>query len=181
MERHILGFLTPVTWFNTLDGVMTIVGTALAVRFWAWRTKPGTNANDIRRIMVGFALATIGFLVLTGGAVIGGAGKAPLIFEVLFFICVDFAIPWIDTIIVTMISRDSPVALTSTLLGVYYIGVAGGELPDRRARRPVRSHEHSELLVDARDHRGLGARLSSSLRRRLEPPLATAACPRLNM
>ena len=98
------------------------------MRFWAWRTKPGTNANDIRRIMVGFALAAVGFLVLTGGAVIGGAGKAPL-----YLRSFCFSSAWISpypgsiTIIVTMISRDSPVALTSTLLGVYYIGVAGGK------------------------------------------------------
>ena len=126
VQRHVFGFLVPVSWFTTLDGLLTIAGTALAVRFWAWRNRPGSNANDIRRVSVGFALATIGFLVLTCGALIGGAGRAPLILEVLFFVMVDFAIPWIDTIIVTMISRDSPAALTSTMLGIYYLGGATG-------------------------------------------------------
>ena len=126
VERHVFGFLTPVSWFTTLDGLMTIAGTALAVRFWSWRTRPGTNANDIRRVCVGFGLATAAFLVLTSGALIGGAGKAPLALAVLFFVLGDFAIPWIDTIIVTMISRDAPAALTSTLLGVYYVGAAVG-------------------------------------------------------
>ena len=37
VERHVLGFLMPVTWFNTVDGVMTIVGTAVAVRVWGWQ------------------------------------------------------------------------------------------------------------------------------------------------
>jgi POT family proton-dependent oligopeptide transporter len=126
VERHIFGLLIPVTWFSTLDGLMTITGTVVAVRLWSWRTKPGSNANDIRRVSVGFALATAAFLVLTAGSLIGGVGKAPLILEVLFFILVDFAIPWIDTIIVTMISRDSPVAVTSTMLGIYYLGAAAG-------------------------------------------------------
>jgi POT family proton-dependent oligopeptide transporter len=126
VERHIFGFLLPVTWFNTLDGLMTITGTVIAVRLWSWRTKPGSNANDIRRVCVGFALATAAFLVLAAGSLIGGAGKAPLILEILFFILVDFAIPWIDTIIVTMISRDSPVAVASTMLGIYYLGAAAG-------------------------------------------------------
>jgi POT family proton-dependent oligopeptide transporter len=75
---------------------------------------------------VGFGLAIAGFLVLTAGSVMGGAGKAPLIPEVLFFVCVDFAIPWIDTVVLTMVSRDSPPGLTSTMLGFYYVSAAAG-------------------------------------------------------
>ncbi len=126
VERHVLGFLVPVTWCNTLDGLMTILGTAAAVRVWAWRARTASNRGDVRRVTVGFVLAVAGFLILTLGAMVGGAGKAPLIFEVLFFVCVDFAIPWIDTVILTMVSRDSPAALTSTMLGLYYVSAAAG-------------------------------------------------------
>jgi proton-dependent oligopeptide transporter, POT family len=126
VERHIAGFLTPVTWFSTLDGVFTIAGTALAVRIWAWQAKRARDATDIQRIAFGLALAGGAYLVLAFGATIGGAGKAPLWPEVVFFLLIDFSIPWIDTVIMTMISRDSPAAITSTMLGVYYLATAFG-------------------------------------------------------
>jgi POT family proton-dependent oligopeptide transporter len=128
VERHIGAFLTPVTWFNTLDGVLTIVGTAVAVRVWAWQAKRARDATDIQRIAFGLALAGGAFLMLALGATLGGAGKAPLWPEIGFFLLIDFSIPWVDTVIMTMISRDAPVAITSTMLGVYYLATAFGNL-----------------------------------------------------
>lgn len=74
-------------------------------------------------------MATAGYLILAFGAVLaGGTGKAPLGLEVVFFILVDFSIPWIDTVILTMITRDAPPAIVSTVLGLYYLATAGGNL-----------------------------------------------------
>jgi POT family proton-dependent oligopeptide transporter len=89
------------------------------------RAKGGDTA-DIRRISIGFVMATAAYLALAAATAMAGRGRAPLAPEVLFFLLVDFAIPWIDTVILTMISRDAPASLVSTLLGVYYLGAAGG-------------------------------------------------------
>jgi POT family proton-dependent oligopeptide transporter len=122
----VLGFLAPVTWFNTLDGIMTIVGTALAVRIWAWQTGRTGKAKDVQRIAIGFALVAAAFLLLAFSAGLGGGGKAPLIPEVGFFILVDFAIPWIDTVTLTLVSRDAPASINTSMIGVYYLFVAAG-------------------------------------------------------
>lgn len=128
VDRHLFGFVMPVTWFSTLDGILTIVGAALAVRIWTWQRKRGGDLTDIRRISVGFLLATAAFLSLTLGAVTGGYGAGPLAAPLIFFILIDFSIPWIDTVILTMVSRDTPAAVGSTMLGVYYLATAGGKL-----------------------------------------------------
>ena len=126
VERHISGFLAPVTWFNTLDGIMTIVGTALAVRVWAWQTGRSGKAKDVQRIAIGFAMTTVAFLLLAFSSGLGGGGKAPLAPEVGFFILVDFAIPWIDTVVLTLVSRDAPASINTSMIGVYYLFVAAG-------------------------------------------------------
>ncbi len=126
VDRRVFGFLMPVTWFSTLDGVLTIVGTALAVRIWAWQGKRRGAVDDIPRISIGFVLATGAFLSLALGALIAARGMVPLLPELMFFMLIDFSIPWIDTVILTMISRDAPAAVLSTMLGVYYLATAGG-------------------------------------------------------
>ncbi|MBS0331676.1 MAG: MFS transporter, partial [Proteobacteria bacterium] len=126
VERHIGSFLVPVTWFNTLDGVLTILGTAAAVRVWAWQAKRARDVTNIHRICFGLALACCAYLVLAAGAALFGAGKVPLAPEIGFFLLIDFSIPWIDTVVMTTISRDAPAAITSTMLGVYYLSIAFG-------------------------------------------------------
>jgi POT family proton-dependent oligopeptide transporter len=128
VERHILGFLTPVTWFSTLDGVLTIVGTVVAVRVWSWQSKRAGNLSDIHRIAVGFALIMGAFLLMTLGAVLARTAKAPIAPEIGFFLLADFSIPWIETIVLTMISRDAPAAINTTMLGFYYVVTAAGNV-----------------------------------------------------
>ena len=126
VERHILGFLTPVTWVNTLDGVLTIAAAAFAVRLWARGPRRGGDGVDIRRIAVGLTLSGLAYLALAFGATLGGPSKAPLWPLLLFFLLIDFSIPWVDTVILTMISRDAPAGMTSTMLGIYYLGASLG-------------------------------------------------------
>ena len=126
VERHVLGFLAPVTWFSTLDGVFTILGTILAVRIWAWQAGRTAHPNNLARVGLGFGLAAAAFGLLAASALIGGMGKAPLAPEIGFFLLIDFSIPWIDTVILTLISSRAPVAILSTLLGLYYLALAGG-------------------------------------------------------
>jgi POT family proton-dependent oligopeptide transporter len=126
VERHVAGFLVPVTWSNTLDGVLTILGTAVTVRIWAWQASRARDVTNIHRICFGLALACAAYLVLAAGAALSGAGKVPLAPEILFFLLIDFSIPWIDTVVMTTISRDAPAAIVSTMLGVYYLAIAIG-------------------------------------------------------
>ena len=44
----------------------------------------------------------------------------------LFFVFVDSAIPWCDTVIQALITRVSPVRMTTTLLGAYFLTYAAG-------------------------------------------------------
>lgn len=45
VDRQVFGFEVPVTWFLTLDGVLTILATALAVRIWAWQSRGGVASR----------------------------------------------------------------------------------------------------------------------------------------
>ncbi len=124
VDRTIGGFEMPVTWFSTLDGILTIAGTALAVRFWAWQDRNGQGPRETTRIGIGCLLTAAAFCMLTLGALAGP--RAPIAFPLAFFALADAAIPWVDTVIMSLISRAAPPGLTTTLLGVYYLTFAAG-------------------------------------------------------
>jgi POT family proton-dependent oligopeptide transporter len=128
VDRTIGGFEVPVTWFSTLDGILTIVATGLAVRIWAWQSRGGRQPRETSRIMVGCVLTACAFLVLALSAAAFGGGKVHILLPILFFMLADAALPWVDTVIMSLYSRVGPAGLATTLLGVYYLSFTGGNL-----------------------------------------------------
>ena len=126
IDLNLMGFQMPVTWFSALDGVLTILGTALAIRLWAWQAHQGREPSEVTRIATGCAMTATAFLILAGASAAAGAGKAPILAGAAFFLFADFAIPWVDTITMALISRAAPPKLNSTMLGVYFLFFAGG-------------------------------------------------------
>ena len=121
VDHTILGFDFPVTWFSALDGVLTIVGIAMALRLWAWQAKRGKEPKDTTRVAIGCLLTAAAFSVLTLGSMSAGDGKVALIAPLVYLLLADAALPWIDTVIQALISRVAPPSLTTTMLGIYFL------------------------------------------------------------
>lgn len=126
VDHTLLGFEFPVTWFSALDGVLTIVGIAAALRLWAWQAKRGSEPRDTTRVAIGCILTAAAFLMLTFGSLAAGGGKVALIAPLAFFLLADAALPWIDTVIQSLISRVAPPGFTTTMLGIYFLTYTAG-------------------------------------------------------
>lgn len=124
VERHIMGFEAPVTWFATLDGILTIAAVFVAIRLWAWQARRGREGNDSRKISEGLVMGAAGFLVLAGGTFLAGPAKVALLFPVIYFVLQDLMIPFVDTVTMSAYSKNAPAALNTTMIGVYYLGSA---------------------------------------------------------
>ncbi len=122
VNRVIGGFEAPVTWFATLDGILTIVAVFVAIRLWAWQAKRGREGNDSRKISEGLVMGTVGFLILAGGTFLAAPAKVALVFPVIFFVLQDLMIPFVDTVVMSTYSKNAPVAVNTTMIGVYYLG-----------------------------------------------------------
>jgi len=122
VNRHVLGFEVPVTWFSTLDGLLTIAGAMLTIRIWDRQIARGRPMGDMRRLAVGAVLGIAGFGFLAAAAVAGG--QAPIVLAVGYFALVDPAITWVDTVTLALVSRTAPAAINSTMVGVYTLSMA---------------------------------------------------------
>jgi POT family proton-dependent oligopeptide transporter len=123
VNRHVFGFEVPVTWFSTLDGLLTIAGAMLTIRLWDRQIARGRPMGDMRRLAVGAVLGVAGFGFLAAAALIGG--HAPIVLAVGYFALVDPAITWVDTVTLALVSRTAPAAINSTMVGVYTLSMAG--------------------------------------------------------
>jgi POT family proton-dependent oligopeptide transporter len=121
VDMTFAGFKAPVTWFATLDGILTIVAVFLAVRLWAWQARRGREPNDVGKISFGMVLGAVSFLFLAGGAFLAGKGLTAIVFPVLFFVAADMMIPFVDTVTMSAFSRSAPAALGTTMMGIFYL------------------------------------------------------------
>lgn len=126
VDRRIFGIEMPVTWFFTLDGVLTVVGTAAVVRLWRAQATRGREPGDLAKIAIGCGLCAAAFLVLAAAA--AGSDPAGLAPTVGFFVLVDFAIPFVDTVTLALFSRAAPAALSTTMIGIYYLAFAAANI-----------------------------------------------------
>jgi POT family proton-dependent oligopeptide transporter len=122
VNRHVLGFEVPVTWFSTLDGLLTIAGAMLTIRLWDRQIARGRPMGDLRRMAVGAAMGVAGFGFLAAAALVGG--QAPIALAVGYFVLLDPAITWVDTVTLALVSRTAPAAINSTMVGVYGLSMA---------------------------------------------------------
>lgn len=122
VNRVVLGFEIPVTWFSTLDGLLTIVGAMLTIRLWDRQIARGRPMGDMRRLAVGAAMGVAGFGFLAAAALMGA--HAPIALAVGYFVLLDPAITWTDTVTLALVSRTAPAAINSTMVGVYTMSMA---------------------------------------------------------
>lgn len=128
VDRRMLGVEMPVTWYATIDGVLTIVALALAARLWAVQRARDREPGDMTKVAFGMALFTAGFLVLSAAAFAAGPDRMPIWPTLLYFVLVDLAIPFVDTVTMSLISRAAPAAVNTTMIGVYYLAAAAGNI-----------------------------------------------------
>lgn len=121
VDLNLGGFRMPVTWFATLDGILTITAVVVAVRLWAWQAKKGREPGDISKIAMGGVMGVTGFGILTAATWLSGTHPVALIIPVVYFVLQDLMIPFVDTVIQSTFSRAAPAAVNTTMMGVFYL------------------------------------------------------------
>jgi POT family proton-dependent oligopeptide transporter len=122
LQRRVFGFEVPVTWFSTLDGLLTIAGAVLTIRLWDRQIARGRPMGDMRRMAAGAAMGVAGFAILAAASL--GGSHVPIIAAVAYFAFVDPAITWVDTVTLALVSRTAPTSINSTMVAVFGLSTA---------------------------------------------------------
>ena len=116
VNRQIFGRQFPVTWFLTLDGLMTIVGVMLTIPIWRWLAARGLEPDTMIKFAVAGVLVAVSYLVLAVGSTV--SGFVPVIFVILFFVVMDISFGWTDPPANNFVSRFSPQSAVTTMMSI---------------------------------------------------------------
>ncbi len=127
VDRHILGWELPTTWFQLINPVFIVTLGPLASALWIALAKRGRDLDIPSKMSLGLFLMGSGFLFMMGAATESAArGKASLAWIVLAYLFHTIGELCVSPIGLSMVSKLAPKRMISLMMGVFFGSVAIG-------------------------------------------------------
>lgn len=137
INREVFGFLIPTSWFQSVNpGFIVLLGAPVAA-IWMRLSRKGKDLSIPVKMGLGMVLLGVGFLFMVGAVLQRGGDvadttiKASILWLVATYFFHTIGELCLSPIGLSMVSRLSPPALTSMLMGVWFLApfvaqIAGG-------------------------------------------------------
>jgi len=116
VDRKVLGWEVPVTWIGIFDGLMTILGVIVANRIWTFLDRRGREPHDFAKLAIGYGLVALSYLLI---AAVSLMPVVPILLWCSFYFAMDLGFGWTESPITSLVSRDSPPTVASTMMAVF--------------------------------------------------------------
>ena len=123
LKLTFLGFETPVSWLTSLDSFVSAITMAGSVVFWRWWGARGTEPNEITKLTIGAAIASLAPLFLAAASLHAAGQKASIGWALAFHIVNDIGFANIFPVGLALYSRAAPRAIGGTMIAVYYLNM----------------------------------------------------------
>ncbi len=115
VDRTVLGWEMPVTWIGIIDGLLTITGVLVLGRVWITLDRRGREPGEMAKLAIGYGCITAAYLLV---ALVAMLPVAPLLGWIAFYLVLDFGYAFVEPPMGSLISRDSPPAVSATMMAV---------------------------------------------------------------
>lgn len=137
IDREVFGFLIPTAWFQSVNPAFIVIFAPVVASVWLALSKRGKDLGIPYKMGLGMILLGIGFLFMVGAVLErGGDIQDTTIKASIFWLLATYFFHTIGELCLSpiglsMVSRLSPLAYTSMLMGVWFLApfvaqIAGG-------------------------------------------------------
>ena len=117
-------FLIPVTWYQSLDSLFSII--AVPVLFAAWRLtarRRGSEPDDLQKITTGAMIGAASNLVLVAAIVLSGDQPIHPLWPVLYCAAQGFSFIHYWPTLLALVSRAAPAQVNATAMGFTFMSL----------------------------------------------------------
>jgi POT family proton-dependent oligopeptide transporter len=128
VDKTVLNFDIPTTWFLSLNPLIIVLGAPLVSKYWARHDQKAMRLPAISRVLTGTTLMALSYVLMA--AVDLMAGKAPVapIWIVVFYLIITLAELCVFPIGLAEISRRAPQSVMGVLTGLWVFTMGFGSL-----------------------------------------------------
>ncbi len=124
VDRHLLGWEMPASWFQSVNSFWIITLAPLFGILWVWLGKRGLEPSAPLKFALGLIQVGAGFLVLVAGA--GHGTLTPMIFVVLLYLLHSTAELCFSPVGLSSMTRMSTGSMVGLMMGTWFLAMAAG-------------------------------------------------------
>lgn len=123
VDRTASGLTIPVTWMYTFDGLATMAGVLLTVRFWRALEERGREPGNLTKLAIGSAMTATAFIILAATSALS-VGPSNLLWVLLFFVVLDFSFIWGEPPLRAFVSKHAPKSRATLMMSLAIMSIA---------------------------------------------------------
>lgn len=117
-DRHVGQWMIPVTWFQSLTPLFSVLLTPLVVRRWRMLAERGTEPGLFAKMAIGLAMASAGLFLL---APLSHVGHLPWLAVLPTHILICLAYIMVYPVGLALFSRVAPAGARAMYIGIFFI------------------------------------------------------------
>ena len=114
VDRHMFGVEMPVTWFQSIDSLGTIVFGPMVIWLWARQQRRGTEPGDLTKIVWGAFGFAASELLLSAGELAAHGGKVAVVWPLCFHILSALGWLYFTPVVLALVARIAPASIRAT-------------------------------------------------------------------
>ncbi|MEO8300263.1 MAG: peptide MFS transporter, partial [Rhizomicrobium sp.] len=128
VDKTVLGFDIPTTWFLSLNPLIIILGGPLVSKYWAVHDKTARRLPALYKIAIGTVLMALSYVLMAVVDLTAGNSLVAPIWIVAFYLVITLAELCVFPIGLAEISRRAPGQLMGVLMGLWVFTMGFGSL-----------------------------------------------------
>lgn len=125
VDRHLLGWEMPASWFQSVNSFWIITLAPLFGMLWVWLGKRGLEPSAPLKFALGLIQVGLGFVVLVLGAGKDGA-MTPMLFVILLYLLHSTAELCFSPVGLSSMTRLSTGSMVGLMMGTWFLSTAAG-------------------------------------------------------
>ena len=128
VDKTLLGFAVPTTWFLSLNPLIVILGGPLVSKYWAARDETTRRLTAINKIVTGSVLMALSYVLMMAVDMKAGGGLVAPHWILVFYLIITLAELCVFPVGLAEISRRAPKQVTGLLMGLWVFTMGFGNL-----------------------------------------------------
>jgi POT family proton-dependent oligopeptide transporter len=128
VDKAVLGFHIPTTWFLSLNPLIIILGGPWVSKYWALHDRTARRLPAVSRIFAGTVLMTLSYVLLAVVDLVAGRALVAPAWIVIFYLIITVAELCVFPIGLAEISRRAPQKVMGILMGLWVFTMGFGSL-----------------------------------------------------
>ena len=129
VDLEVAGWVMPVPWLQSVDGLMPLVTMPLVVALWRRQARRAREPDEFMKLAGGCLLFSVSTAWLGLGNLMFDAGsRIPLAWALAFHLGSNFGWLYFVPTAMALFARTAPASVSAQMIAVYYLSIFSGSL-----------------------------------------------------